>query len=383
MEDLSKQSEKETSVVYGVYDSSSQPFMVKMRDFFVDRQKVKISDKSYFFHLLAVMLDAGIPIMRSLKILSKKTENLRFARVINTMAHDVERGKKMSQSMTKFPDIFKEAEIGVIKSGEAIGNLGHLLFKLAEQTERAHALYLKVRGALIYPITVLIALMISGIIVVSIVIPQLQEFFTQANFEMPWITEFVMIAGGLMIKFSWFLIMIAVVFVLLASFYASTENGRRKIDTKLLDTIWIKDVVRKLNVARFVQLLALLVEAGVPIHDAIRISSEAMNNRLYKDFLVTLRRNVERGEKIAENLVQAPFLFPETVTSMISVGENTGQLGLISEKLAVHYEREVEHSLENFTTILEPIVIVIVGLAVGVLALALLGPIFSLSTLVT
>jgi type II secretory pathway component PulF len=125
------------------------------------------------------------------------------------------------------------------------------------------------------------------------------------------------------------------------------------------------------------------VEAGVPIHDAIRIASEAMNNRLYKDFLVTLRQSVERGEKIAENLQGVPFLFPETVTAMISVGENTGQLGLISEKLAVHYEREVEHSLENFTTILEPIVIVIVGIAVGVLALALLGPIFSLSTLVT
>jgi type IV pilus assembly protein PilC len=383
MDLMKKDPEKETSVVYGVYDSSGQPFAVRAKDFFIDRQKVKIQEKSYFFHLLAVMLDAGIPIMKSLKILSKKTTNQRFARVINTMAHDVERGKTMSQSMTKFPDIFKAAEVGVVKSGEAIGNLSALLFKLAAQTERTHALYLKVRGALIYPITVLLALLASGAIVVTVVIPQLQNFFTQSNFEMPWLTEFVLATGSFLIKFGWALLILAVLLALLVSFYAQTENGRRKVDEKTLSTIWIGDIVRKLNVARFVQLLSLLVEAGVPIHDAIRIASEAMNNRLYKDFLVTLRQSVERGEKIAENLQGVPFLFPETVTAMISVGENTGQLGLISEKLAVHYEREVEHSLENFTTILEPIVIVIVGIAVGVLALALLGPIFSLSTLVT
>jgi len=144
----------------------------------------------------------------------------------------------------------------------------------------------------------------------------------------------------------------------------------------------IRSFVRKLNVAKFVQLLSLLVEAGVPIHEAIGISGGAMNNSLYKDFLKKLKSNVEHGEKIAENLAKAPFLFPETVVAMVSVGENTGQLGLIAEKLAVHYEREVTNSLDNFTTILEPLVIIIVGIAVGILALALLGPIFSLSTLV-
>lgn len=379
---LKKQSEKETSVVYGVYDSSSQPWTVRLNDFFIDRKKVKVSEKSYFFHLLAVMLDAGIPIMRSLKILSKKTTNERFARIINTMAHDVERGKKMSQSMTKFPDVFKQSEIGVIRSGEAIGNLGKLLFRLADQTQRSHELYLKVRGAMIYPITVLVALLISGAIVVTVVIPQLRDFFEQSAFEMPWLTKFVLEFGSIMIRFSWAILILIVAASLLFSFYVSTEKGRRVFDEKTLSTPWVEDIVRKLNVARFVQLLSLLVEAGVPIHDAIQIASEAMSNRLYKDFLVTLKQSVERGEKIAQNLSKAPFLFPETVASMVSVGENTGQLGLISEKLALHYEREVEHSLENFTTILEPVVIVIVGVAVGILALALLGPIFSLSTLV-
>jgi len=380
---LSRPSEKETAVVYGVYDSSSQPFSVRFQDFFIDRKRVGIEEKSYFYHLLGVMLDAGIPITRALKVLSKKTENLRFARIVNTLAYDVERGKVLSQSMAKFPDVFKESEVGVIRSGESIGNLAQLLFKLADQTQRSHALFLKVRGALIYPSTVIVTLLIAGAIVVRVVIPQINQFFQQANFEMPWLTQVVLKGGTFMVDFSWLLIMLVVFIVLLTSFYVKTESGRRRVDEMALSLPWLSDVIRKVNVARFVQILSLLVEAGVPIHEAIGISSGAMNNRLYQDFLTELRYNVERGEKIADNLAKAPFLFPETVVAMISVGESSGQLASISQKLAAHYEDEVSRSLETFTALLEPLVIVVVGIAVGVLALALLGPIFSLSSLVS
>lgn len=380
---MQKPSEKETSVVYGVYSSVGQPFSVRMRDFFIDRQKVGIKEKSYFFHLLAVMVDAGIPIMKALKVLSKKTENPRFARIINTLAYDVERGKVMSQSMLKFPDVFKDSEVGIVRSGESIGNLALLLFKLAAQTERTHALYLKVRGAMIYPATVLIALMISGAIVVTVVIPQIETFFTQANFELPLLTEIILRGGTFFIRFMWLFIVLIVFMVLVGTFYAGTERGRRRLDIWALSVVLLGETVRKLNVSKFIQLLSLLVEAGVPIHEAVRIAGGSVSNTLYKEFFVELRTGIERGEKIADNLAKAPFLFPETVVAMVSVGENSGQLGKISEKLATHYEQEVEHSLENFTTILEPIVIVIVGVAVGVLALALLGPIFSLSTLVS
>jgi len=380
---IQKASEKETSVVYGVYSSVGQPFSVRMQDFFIDRKKVSVKEKSYFFHLLAVMIDAGIPIMRALKVLSKKTENPRFARIINTLAYDVERGKVMSASMLKFPDVFKDSEVGIIRSGESIGNLGLLLFKLAKQTERSHTLFLKVRGALIYPITVLIALLISGAIVVVVVIPRINEFFVQANFDLPFLTQVVLKGGTFFINFLWLFVVLIVFLVLLGTFYAGTENGKKRMDVWALSLFFVGDLVRKLNVSRFIQLLSLLVEAGVPIHEAIRIAGGAVTNTLYKEFLDELRLGVERGEKIADNLAKAPFLFPETVVAMISVGEGTGQLGKISEKLATHYEQEVENSLENFTTILEPIVIVIVGVAVGVLALALLGPIFSLSTLVS
>ncbi len=379
---LQKASEKETTVVYGVYDSTSQPFAVRVNDFFIDRQSVSIEEKSYFFHLLAVMLDAGIPVMKALKILSKKTGHPRFARIINTIAYDVERGKRASQSMTKFPDVFKASEVGIVRSGEAIGNLSGLLFRLADQTQRAHELFLKVRGALIYPVTVLIALFVSGGIVVSVVIPKLDQFFTQSNYELPKLTLFVLAVGRFFVEFTWLLLISIILLGLILSLYANTAAGRRRVDGYLLRVPWLNKVIRKYNLAQFVQLISILLDSGVPIHEAIDITGGALSNALYKDFMHILKHDVERGGKIAESLSKAPYLFPETVVAMIAVGENSGQLGLIADKLAKHYEREVQYALENFTSILEPIVIVIVGLAVGILAVALLAPIFSLSTLV-
>ncbi len=377
---LTQESEKEVNVVYGVYNSFEQPFFTRMRDFFIDRMGVSIQEKSYFFHLLAVMLDAGIPIMKSLKILSKKTANPRFARIVNTLAYDVERGKQLSQSMAKFTDVFKDSEIGVIKSGEAIGNLSLLLFKLAEQTERAHALFTKIRSAMIYPATVFIALLASAIIVTFVVIPKMKLFLKDTGAELPFLTDLVLMAGSFLVEFGFLLLIGFAIMATVFSMYIATDEGRKKLDTFFLSVPWIKDIVRKLNLTKFVQILSLLMEAGVPIHEAIRISSGAMNNVLYKDFLGFLKKQIEQGEKISENLAKAPFLFPEMVVSMISVGESSGHLGKISDKLARHYENEVENALNGFTAILEPIIIVIVGLAVGVFALALLGPVFSLSS---
>jgi type IV pilus assembly protein PilC len=377
---LKKPAEKRTSVVYGVYDRASQPFGVKVNDFLIDRQRVKIKEKSYFFHLMGVMLDAGIPITKALRVLSHKSSNQHFSRIINTMAYDVERGKKMRQSMLKFPEVFTDSEVGVIESGEAIGNLSQLLFKLGVQTARTHELMTKVRSALTYPIVVIVALLVSGGIVVQMVIPKLNDFFVSGGFEMPPLTQFILSAGAFFVQFSWLIVALVLLAGVFVSFYSNTEAGKRRVAFWALSLPWVGDVLRKVSVARFVQTLSLLVESGVPIHEALRISAEAIDNVLYKDYLRALKRDVEKGEKISDNLAEVPFLFPESVVAMISVGENTGQLSAISDKLAEHYEQEVKHSLDNFTTLLEPAVIVMVGVAVGILALALLGPIFSLSS---
>ena len=197
---LKRQSETETSVVYGVYDSSSQPFSVRMHDFFVDCRGVSVQDKSYFYHLLAVMVDAGIPIMKALKVLSKKVLMKDFHELLTHLLLMLS-VEKIERIDDKISEIFKESEVGVVKSGETIGSLGDLLFKLAYQTERSHNLLMKVRGALVYPITVLLALMVSGAIVITTVIPKLREFFVNLNSDLPPLTYFVLNFGNFVYSF--------------------------------------------------------------------------------------------------------------------------------------------------------------------------------------
>ncbi len=284
--------------------------------------------------------------------------------------------------MAKFSEVFKESEVGIVRSGESIGSLDQILFRLAKQTSRMHALYLKMRGAMIYPITVLVALMIAGLIVVIMVIPRLNEFFEQGGYDMPFLTRMVLDVGQFFIQFFWLIVIALVFLAMLASFYVNTDEGRRNVDRWLLRVPVLHHLIRKYNISRLIQNFSMLVESGVPIHEGITITAGAIHHTLYKDFMVDLRKRIEQGERISESMDAAPFLFPETVVAMMSVGERTGQLGLISDKLASHYEQEVEHALDNLSTVLEPVIIIFVGLAVGIFALALLGPIFSLSSLV-
>ncbi|MFA6528428.1 MAG: type II secretion system F family protein [Candidatus Gracilibacteria bacterium] len=373
---------KEEKVVYGVYDANKQPAWVKANDFLIDRSRISLKEKSYFFHLMAVMLDAGIPILKTLQILRNKVESPHFRRVINTLAYDVEHGKKLSEAMSKFPSIFDDAEIGVVKSGESIGNMSQLLFKLAKQLESSYRLYLKVKGAMIYPITVLIALVFAMWIVLTFVIPKLEDFFTQSDVSLPWITLFVLKLSGFVSNYWWLLLIILLFLFAAWSFYVSTKFGRIRWDRFKLNMPVFGDLIRKSILSRVLRILSVLINAGLPINKTLEILGDASGNALYKMKLYDIKDDVENGEKISDSMATSPFLFPETVTQMIQIGEQSASLGKSADKVADHYETEVEHAVKNMTTILEPVVIIVVGLAVAVIALAILGPIFSLSDIV-
>ena len=169
--------------VYGVTDRSSEPFWVRWDDFLIDRSRIPLKEKSYFFHLLSVMLDAGIPMLESLRILSTKSDNKRFQRIISTMAYYVEGGRPFSEALSKFPTVFDDAEIGVVKSGEAIGRLDEMLQKLSDQMERAYNIQLKLKGAMTYPIVVLTVLFLATIVVMTMVIPKLKVFFDSFSYS--------------------------------------------------------------------------------------------------------------------------------------------------------------------------------------------------------
>lgn len=373
---------QEEVVIYGVTDRSKESWMVRLNDFFIDRQKVPLKEKAYFFHLLSVMLDAGIPMLNSLKILSTKTTNERFRRVIATMAHHVERGHPLSEVMAKFPMVFDDTELGVVKSGEAIGRVDQMLARLSSQVESAYEVRLKVKGALTYPVVVLVVLVVATLVVMTLVVPRLEDFFTESNVKLPMLTSVVIAVSTFFINYFWAIAIGILILVLLGGFYANTESGRMKVDYWILKIPFVGDLIQKSLIAKFVRMLGVLSSSGLPINKALAILGEAMGNTLYEWKVREVVEAVERGEKISETLATTPFLFPETVTAMLSIGENSATIDQASAKLADHYEREIEHSIKNMTTILEPLVIVLVGGAVAVLALAILGPVFSLSELV-
>ncbi|MFA5843029.1 MAG: type II secretion system F family protein [Candidatus Gracilibacteria bacterium] len=369
-------------VIYGVTDRSKESLMVRLNDFFIDRQKVPLKEKAYFFHLLSVMLDAGIPMLNSLKILSTKTTNERFKRVIATMAHHVERGHPLSEVMAKFPMVFDDTELGVVKSGEAIGRVDQMLARLSKQVESAYEVRLKVRGALTYPAVVMVVLVVATLVVMTLVVPRLQDFFVESNVKLPLLTRVVIDFSTFFISYFWAIAIGVFLLGVLGSVYANTESGRLKVDYWILKIPFVGDLIQKSLIAKFVRMLGVLSSSGLPINKALSILGDSMGNTLYEWKVKEVVAAVEHGEKISETLATTPFLFPETVTAMLSIGENSATLDQAASKLADHYEREIEHSIKNMTTILEPLVIVLVGGAVAVLALAILGPVFSLSELV-
>ena len=373
---------KDEKIVYGVYDAEKQPLWVRVNDFLVDRSKVNLREKSYFFHLLGVMLDSGVPILKSLQVLVNKVENPHFRRVVNTLAYDVEHGRKFSDAMSKFPDVFDDADVVVVKSGEAVGNLNQVLFKLSKQQESLYALYLTVKGALVYPITVLAALVVALWIVMTFVIPKLSEFFTESGVSLPWITLAVLAVSDFVANYWWVLIIVFLLLFSMWSFYVNTKFGRLRWDRFKLNMPICGELIRKATLSKLLRMLSVLTHSGLAINKTLGILSDASGNQLYKIKLNDVRKAVERGEKISESLADTPFLFPETVTQMLQIGEQSASLSKTAEKVADHYEMEVEHAVKNMTTAMEPVIIVLVGVAVAVVALSILGPIFSLSDIV-
>lgn len=374
----SEKVEKE-DYVYGVYNEKHQGFFHKINDFLIDHSRISLKEKSYFFHLMAVMIDAGIPMVKTLDVLRKKTENERFRRILNTLKYEVVNGRKLSDSMASFPDVFTESELGVIKAGEAVGNLDQMLLKLSAQVDQMNELSIKLRGAMVYPLTVLVALAISIGILMVFVVPTLTRLFTESGVDLPWTTDLIINTSNFVSNY-WGLILLALLVLYgFYRFYVSTESGRLRVDYTLIKLPVLGELIRKVIVMRIVSLIGILIEAGLPVPEVLEIVSRAAGNEVYKLKMSDVNEQVKLGKKISESIQKSTFLFPDTVGAMLEIGESSAALGSISKKVAKQYDREIGHLLKKLTNLMEPAIIVIVGLAVGIVAVSILSPIFSLS----
>jgi type II secretory pathway component PulF len=369
-------------VIYGVYDSRRQPLFTRINDFFIDHSRVPLQEKAYFFHLLAVMLDAGVPLIQGLKMLARRTSNERFFRVLSTVAYNVIQGKKFSDSLAVFPETFGEMEVGIVRAGEAAGNMDKMLFKLSEQLDKTHDLQIKVLTSSIYPIAVFAVLLTVAIGMLTYVVPSLVSLLKEGGVqesELPFATR-LLIGINVVITGYWWLILIVVVMAyLLFRIYVTSENGKYRWDMLKLKTPVIGTLLRRIIVLRFVSTLGILFEAGLPVIQSLTIIATSLSSEIYRLKVWQVISRVQQGEKISDSLADSPFLFPETVTQMLAVAEQTASIGVVSEKMSMQFDREIDNSLKRLTSLFEPLMIVLVGITVALLAMAILTPIFSLS----
>ena len=365
--------------VYGVTDRMKRSFFDRINDFLVDHSAVPVREKAYFFELLATMLHAGISLNHALKILTGKTEHPRLRRIIATLSNDIEHGRTLSQALDRFPDVFEESERGVVRSSEAVGTMERILFKVAGNLERRNDLGVRLKGAMIYPIAVLVALFIGISVMVVFVVPQLESVFAQSSLSLPLPTR-ILLGASVVISQGWWLMAIVALFIVAAfHIYTNSEEGRFSWDFRKLHIPLVGGIIRKIIVLRFIDTLGILIESGLPINQVLEYVAGAVGNEVYRIKTYEALSDVQEGKKLSASLAQAPFLFPETITNMVAVGEQTASLGELAQKIGSHYEREIDYTLKNLTTVLGPLLIVVIGGTVAFFALAVLSPIFSLT----
>lgn len=357
-----------------------------INDFLIDYTSISTKDKVVFFRLLAVMINAGLPIVKALKILSEQTHNPRFKIIIREIANDVEGGENFSNALSDYNDVFSEAEIGVIASGEASGQLNKILTDLANESEKSANLKSKIKSALIYPVVVLVILVLVTIVVMTSVIPKLAELFTSGGVELPATTQALITTSNWFTAYTlflpnWALFIVAMIGVALAvKAWKKTPGGKLIWDSLMLKMpVFGPGLQMKIALADFARQLSTLTASGISIVRALEITAGALGNEVYRQRIRDIKEDVEQGIPIHQSIEEDHALFPSLVTSMIAVGEQTAQLGTVTKKIADFYENEVDTFVGNMSKIMEPFIIVFVGLLVGGLVAAIMQPIMQIA----
>ena len=334
-------------------------------------------DLAVFTRQFSVMIDAGLPLVQCLEILGSQQENKTFAKILQQTRMDVEGGSSLADAMRKHPKAFDDLYVNMIAAGEAGGILDTILKRLATYIEKAVKLRAQVKGAMVYPVAVL---SIAGIVIAVIlwkVIPTFASMFAGLNAELPLPTRFVIAMSNWFVRLLPFLVVGAVLGVMAFRRYYATYGGRRVVDGAILKTPIIGVIMQKIAVARFSRTLSTLIASGVPILDGLEITARTAGNAIIEDAIMLVRKGVESGLTLAQPLRETK-VFPPMVVQMIGVGEQTGALDTMLSKIADFYEEEVDQAVANLLTLLEPVMILFLGVTVGGIIIAMYLPLFDL-----
>jgi type IV pilus assembly protein PilC len=339
---------------------------------------IPLKEKIVFIENLHLMLKAGIPAPRALRILAKQIRNKKFRVILSDMASGVESGKSLNEALEQYPKIFSHIFVSMVKVGELSGDLEKSLDYLAIQLEREADLKSKTKGAMIYPMVIISAMVLIGIVMAIFVLPKLTETFKQFGANLPLPTKIVVAISDFSSAHPFLLVGGLIAFIVAAVAGFRTPTGKRAFDAFLLRMPIINPIVKKINLARFARILSSLMKSGISIVEGLQVAADSMDNSYYRDVIAVTASNVKLGKPLTEALAQQERLFPVIVTQMMEVGEETGNIENILEQLAVSFEGEVDNTMRNLSSIIEPLLLLIIGVVVGFLALALISPIYNI-----
>jgi type IV pilus assembly protein PilC len=341
------------------------------------RGHIKMRDVVIFTRQFSTMINAGLPLVQALTILAEQSQNRVLADITRKIVFDVESGNTVADAMSKHPQAFSPLYVNMVAAGEAGGILDTILMRLATFMEKNDALVRKVKGAMIYPSVIMSVAGIAVTVLLIFVIPVFENLFSSAGLALPLPTRIVMGASRFL-KGYWYIIIGIVVAAWFAyKRYAATSDGRLKIDRLLLQVPVLGDVLRKSAVSRFTRTLGTLVSSGVSILDGLEITARTAGNRVVQDAIMESRSSIAGGDTIAAPLKKSG-VFPPMVISMISVGEQTGGLDEMLSKIADFYDDEVDAAVGNLLSLLEPLMIVFLGVVVGGMVVSMYLPIFDM-----
>lgn len=340
---------------------------------------IKIKDVVIFSRQFSVMISANVPIVETLVVLVDQTNNLSLKNMISEIAFDVDSGSFLSDALAKHPKIFSDLFVNIVRSGETSGRLDEVLNYLADEMEKGYDMSAKIKGAMIYPAFIITALFGVGIVLMVYVIPNLTSILTETGAEMPFSTRVVIGTSDFLVHYSWLLVLVIITIILGIRLYLKTYNGRRVFDLIKIKMPIFGSLFQYIYLMRFTRSLSTLLKGGVPITRALEIVAAVVGNTIYRELILDTLESINDGNPLAtvfENSDRVPRMVPQ----MISVGERTGKIDSVLDRLTDFYSRESSNMLDNLSKLMEPLIMVIMGIGVGIMVAAVLLPMYNLAS---
>lgn len=341
-------------------------------------KRVSMHEKIVFSRNLAVMLNAGLPLSRAITILSRQTKNAYLKKIYESLEEELRKGKSFHEALATFPKVFSSLFISMVAAGEESGKLSESLEVVGGQMEKSYLLAKKVKGAMVYPGIIIFAMSVIAIFMLTFVVPTLTGTFKELNVDLPATTRFIIFVSDTL-KNHLMLVILGVIALGVGVFFAGkTGQGSRFLYAISLKIPVIGGLIKEVYAARTARTLSSLLTSGVSVLDSIRITSDVLQNPFYKEVLSEATKKVQVGEPMSGVFTNAEKYYPIYVGEMMAVGEETGEIGNMLQKVAGFFESEVEQKTKDMSTIIEPFLMLIVGAAVGFFALSMIAPMYSL-----